>query len=286
MTKHKIGNQVGPFAATPVWIFDPELYLPGVPDATKLVPGDEKPLTGAELRVFIALKSFANGEGHCYPHVQTLADRAKVTHRMTEKALSKFKRLGWVVAERKYRREDGKVWITGCEYWVIDVCPSPVPGRATGGSRPSGRGGTEQLDGRGPVELDGAKNEPYELTNRTPDLIGLNSVERAVEPKNSTTHDDYRPEDKELFRSLTGDRLRSDGTRWAEGEWDVDRFYDAYRKSGMRWPGRYLDKIACDGESGVDTWMMTEGLEIAEVAGIRPREFATTSGGSTDDPWD
>lgn len=70
----------------------------------------------------------------------------------------------------------------------------------------------------------------------------------------------WREEDRTLFRDILGDKLISDGTRWTEGVYDVDKFYDAYRKLRKhRWPGRRLQKIHDD--MGLDDWLIDEGLE-------------------------
>lgn len=70
----------------------------------------------------------------------------------------------------------------------------------------------------------------------------------------------WRDEDRELFRSLVGDKLRSEGVQWGKGIWTADVFYDAYRKVRKhRWPGRYVQKI--DDDMGLADWLISEGLE-------------------------
>lgn len=70
----------------------------------------------------------------------------------------------------------------------------------------------------------------------------------------------WRDEDRALFRALLGDKLVSDGTRWREGTYATDAFYDAYRKNRKhQWPGRRLQKI-CDAMD-LNNWLIDEGLE-------------------------
>lgn len=105
----------------------------------------------------------------------------------------------------------------------------------------------------------------------------------AVNSPRSPSHDNvntakpvsWRDEDRTLFRSIVGDRLRTAGGRWGTGQTHAaDAFYDAYRqvansRKGTRyeWPGRVLQKILDDNDgrdSGIEEWLLSEGLERVE----------------------
>jgi hypothetical protein len=91
-------------------------------------------------------------------------------------------------------------------------------------------------------------------------------AQRAPEPE--PEFDNWRDADRELFRSLVGEKLKSDGSRWGKGEWPVGQFYQAYRKSDQKrlnWPGRYLQSMLDRGnECGVEDWMIDQGLEAVK----------------------
>lgn len=82
-----------------------------------------------------------------------------------------------------------------------------------------------------------------------------------VEPE----FDNWRHADRELFRSLVGEKLKSDGSRWGKGVWPVEQFYRAYRKTDQKrlnWPGRYLQSMIDRGNGdGVVDWLIDQGLE-------------------------
>ena len=70
----------------------------------------------------------------------------------------------------------------------------------------------------------------------------------------------WREQDRDLFRSLVGEKLRSDGTgSWGKGVWSADAFYLGYRKKDKKWPGRWLQQIA--ERDGLEYWFLDEGLE-------------------------
>lgn len=84
----------------------------------------------------------------------------------------------------------------------------------------------------------------------------------AAGERDKTFDPSWRDEDRALFRELIGEMVRSDGTKWREGVFAADAFYDAFRKGrNHKWPGRRLQKIFDD--VGFDDWLIDEGLERA-----------------------
>jgi hypothetical protein len=89
------------------------------------------------------------------------------------------------------------------------------------------------------------------------------------QPLGEESSGNWHDEDRELFSSIVGAKLRSNGTKFGKGIWTAEGFYRAYRKgvSGkpLKWPGRYLQSIAdrYDG-MGVEDWMDDQGLEAVE----------------------
>lgn len=296
----RVFSQIGPWAMVPIWVLDPAKYLPGA-DPAKLKPGDEKPLSGAELRVFISMRSFADARsGHLNPFVRTLAERAGLAMNTTEKAIAKFKRLGWLVTKRRYR-PDGSIY--RCDYFLRDTCPAPGEGVPS-----KWREGYPRDGGNPSLEMEGAKNRPDEHTTRTNQGSDQSSTTTsgrfapssgggAKVPKQRSWDDldrdqnvadefvtmtneppprsasenlsDARQRDRELFRTLVGDKIRTDGSVFgAEGTYRWDQFYTAFRKwkrdKPIRWPGKMLERIADDAPTGgVEDWLLNLGLESA-----------------------
>lgn len=277
-------SQTGAHAFVPIWILNPAVYLPGA-DPAQLRKGDDKPLSGSEIRVYVALRSFADRySGHAFPFVKTIAERAGVHPHSVEKALSKFRRLGWMTTQRRYR-DDGS--IRRCDYYLVDVCPNSQAGgypRNGGEGMPANsRGGYPQDDGEGARDMTGASNTPREHPTGTPQgsdqdcpedvrsahIFGANEDDQESEPEPDDTAagSDWRAEDREWFRAVVGDKLRIVGPGWnpPEGTFPALAFYNVFRKrkrKQVRWPGKLLNDIyARRAEDGVDDWLIDEGLE-------------------------
>lgn len=292
-------TQTGIHAFIPIWILSPSAYLPGA-NPEKLKPGDEKPLNNSEIRVYIALRSFADRyTGHAWPFVKTIAGRAEVHPHSAEKALAKFERLGWLTKVRRYKDSDkGQRWIHRCDYYLVDVCPEPPPGgwTLTAEKAEQPEGGTRETAGRSPRddgysarETAGAKNTPDEHpkgTHQETDLSCVDSDRFAHSADGARTQQSdlrdtqtehaeattaaqingWRRQDREVFRMYVGDVLVSLGHGWGEGRFTADAFYTAFRKkkSRIRWPGRMLEGLYADGgEQGIDDWLLDQGLERA-----------------------
>jgi len=68
-------------------------------------------LSGSAVKVAVALASFMDKSGACFPTVESIATRAGHTQkRTTERALSRLKRLGLVRSERGYHHRPNVYW--------------------------------------------------------------------------------------------------------------------------------------------------------------------------------
>lgn len=91
-------------------------------------------------------------------------------------------------------------------------------------------------------------------------------INEPYEPPAASDYTRARATDRELFHYLVGENLKSDGSKFTEGTFRWDKFYDAFRrwnrKKKIEWPGKMLNKIAEDApEGGVEDWLMYLGLE-------------------------
>lgn len=280
----RVFTQIGPWGLIPVWILSPEMYLPGVPDPAALKKGDERPLNGSELRVFIALKSYANAEGYARPFVSTLAERANVDKSSAERALAKFKRLGWLTSKRQYRDQGDEKWIRRCDYWVRDICPEPR--RVTVESDPPAnpRVPHPRNGGYSTRDVTGAMNTPLERTNRTDlsvEQISTTSDRSAPCGGGRTQSDDRswaardlniaRRNDLELFKTHVGEKVFSTGAKLSKGTFPAQQVYRALmawklKKKPIEWPGRLVETISNDGlGDGVDYFLATYGLQKVDA---------------------
>lgn len=154
-----VGSETGPWGAVPVWIL-------------------EYPLSAAELKVYISLRSFSNitpgasGDQGIFPRVQVIADRAHVTKRTAEKAITKLRDLNLIDTTR---RHDTRGWIKGCDYFLFDMPRRPVTEAGNARSltpvtpnRRNGRLRSVEMDGDPTVEMDGAVTDhPYQTTDQS-----------------------------------------------------------------------------------------------------------------------
>lgn len=100
-------GEVGPWGLVPAWVLqakDPR----------------GRGLSGADLRVYVALRTYADRDGKAFPQVQTISHRADVSQRAAERAVGRLRDLGLLTSTRRYRG-DGS--ISGCDYTLVDVQP-------------------------------------------------------------------------------------------------------------------------------------------------------------------
>lgn len=94
-----VTSQVGPVAVVPIWVL-------------------RKGLTGSELAVYVALRSYADRGRDAFPKTRTIADRAGVHPVTARKAIVRFRELDLVRSE-KWHRQDGSVG--GNRYHLRDI---------------------------------------------------------------------------------------------------------------------------------------------------------------------
>lgn len=82
-------------------------------------------LKGAELAVYVSLRSYADVHGAAHPHVKTIAQRAGVSERTAERAITRMRDLGLLTTIRRYREDRS---IAGCEYTLRDLPLEPGSG--------------------------------------------------------------------------------------------------------------------------------------------------------------
>ena len=156
-----VTTQVGPWAMVPVWVLG-------------------MGLKGAELAVYVSLRSYADRGGDAHPHIKSIAERAGVHLVTAKKAIARFRELDMIRSEQWYR-DDGS--IGGCRYHLRDVPPgtavSPPPDEddATpqepsgyqGGSPAATRVVAQRLPGGGPAATSRThqENTPEEHTTIT-----------------------------------------------------------------------------------------------------------------------
>lgn len=112
MSEPSVTSEVGPWGVVPVWVL-------------------RYGLSGAELSVYVALRSFSGARlgtddpQSVYPRVAKIAERAHVTTRTAERAIAKLRSLGLIVSKR---RHDAHGHVKGCDYYLADLDPRPIEG--------------------------------------------------------------------------------------------------------------------------------------------------------------
>jgi len=103
----EVTSEYGPFAMVPIWVLNVGLK-------------------GAELAVYVALRSFADRGRRAHPRVRTIAQRAGVNQRTAERAIDRMRDLGLITTERIYREDGG---VAGCNYSLRDapITADPPP---------------------------------------------------------------------------------------------------------------------------------------------------------------
>lgn len=290
--------QSGSWGKVPGWILDTDAYLPAyfanVPEDQRK-KGDDKPLNASELRVYIALRTFADRKGKVKARAKTIAERAKVDKSGAERAISKFRRLGWLTSRRHYR-DDGS--ISRCDYFLRDSCPTADDfhhPQHNGGVPAESRVGYPPDHGKSSRGAAGAKNTPDEHTNRTQERTEPtpNTSDRfAPSGVGDEDDDEYGAEDddqepavhldarapvrtkfanwrhddlKRLAGFVGSDHIISDGTGSSPvGAYSMEKLYDSLRyhhNTPKVWPGKWAAKVEKNsGGGGVVEWLARYGL--------------------------
>ncbi|MEU0078458.1 hypothetical protein ABZY58_11230 [Micromonospora tulbaghiae] len=190
---------------------------------------------------------------------------------------------------RRRQRRDDSGRLSGTDYWIVeDPEADPTVGRfsasgksASGetasGSSASGESGTKNNNpkntttknttGAGQGSTTAGRSAPSGGGKREPDGGGINDVPSGPSDAERLTR--KRLADRDLFLELVeAEHIRSDGTRFTEGLYRADQFYEAFRRmkypKPIGFPGAYIQPMhnASPG-SGVRDWLLTLGLEPA-----------------------
>lgn len=236
-----------------------------VPDWVLLAKDkDGKGLSGADLRVYISMRTFANKGREAYPKVKTIAERADVTVRTAEKSISRLRTMGLIVSRRWYR-DEAKKEIGGCHYKMLDFDPTGHmdgrgPAKRTEGFRPDDRKGSGEADG---ARRDQSKR-PSEETKGTEVQI---SVHASGADGDDTSNPNLRDVDRAKLTDIFGDRFRSNGLIWTKGEFNTTDFYKPLyekltqqRNGKPAWPGCFVEDLV--NSNRFDDWLMEQGLEL------------------------
>lgn len=196
-------------------------------------------------------------------------------------ALRELERYGYLKRERRKDAETGKF---GWEHVVYDtpqhadsVFPvQPTGQESTDGKPTAGFPPSKEVPITNTVEEDDL-NSPHsgrfapsvgasQTENQDPwGVLAAPLVPAQRQPESEPASGNWHDEDRALFRSIVGEKLKANGKRWNKGTWTADDFYKAYRITEgkkLKWPGRYLQAIAdrYDG-LGVEDWLADQGLE-------------------------
>jgi hypothetical protein len=235
-----ITSQIGPWGMVPAWVL-----------LAKDAHG--KGMSGADLRVYVALRTFADREGKAFPHVQTIAERADVSQRAAERSIAHLRDMELLSTRRRYRA-DGS--ISRCDYVLTDIKPvSAGEGVPTGLSVPPGEiGGTSRRSGR-------SNNTPLDHPTKTHHKTQWSTSSKRTRFVREYD-DDWRQQDLDLFAELIeAEKFESDGSVYAEGVVSVEDFYHDLHTGKVKqvdWPGRYVQKISANGTDG---WLNEYGLD-------------------------
>lgn len=154
----RVTTDVGPWAMVPVWVL-------------------RAGLTGAEIAVYVSLRSYADREGSAWPSVQSIADRAGASRRTAERAIARMRDLG-LLETSQWHRPDGS--IGGCSYRLRDVPPAALAAPEVPTS-PSG--GPDDPVGGVPTRM-----TEQEHTNRTHQELVRRDERGAAGAPPKTTH--------------------------------------------------------------------------------------------------
>lgn len=180
-----VSTQIGQFAWVPVWVLNLDLK-------------------GAELAVYVALRSYANADRDARPSVKKIADRAGVHKSTAESAITKFRRMGLIETTRRYRT-DGS--ISGCDYHLFDLMPEALRDTKRGGASP--QTGTPPPTGTPPA-TDGGVPRPRREQEQTNEQT---SSSESSPPENSRAKVDLPRPDVEALCALLADLIEGNGVK-------------------------------------------------------------------------
>lgn len=219
-----VTSEIGPWAMVPIWVLSVGLK-------------------GAELAVYVSLRSFADRSGGARPHVKTLAERAGVSERTAERALARFRELNLMRTTKRYR-DDGSC--AGCNYHLMDITPTSMSP------------GTDAHVATPPTHVSGQEHSK-EHTNKDRSVVNT-FAHRAKDQ----AFVDWTIEDLKIFAGkIDGTHVGSDGSCWPEGTYEIGELYrllrtEPYVGTKIDWPGRLFTVI--EDALGVPAWLDAHGF--------------------------
>lgn len=214
---------------------------------------DDTFANSGEKLVALKLADNANDEGHCYPHIRTVARHTQMTDRTVQRHVKALEDRGWLVRSRS-RRRNGTY--SGYQFWIVAYEPgdkmsggfdepgdkmSSGPGDKMSGHEPSKKGTIKETSiPKGHTGDAGASRQPArEVAQQTPNQNGKPVQHRIFdglvavlgEPPASGTSE--RGKWNRAVKELTKAGLR-------EAE-DVEALAGEYR---ARWPDIDMTPIA------------------------------------------
>lgn len=190
------------------------------------------------------------------------------------KALSELEAAGYVKRERvRDAKGHWRTVLTVFDTPQRDICAGRADdGFSVVGKPVVGSPGLTKKTEKNNLEEDG-QDSPNARSARVGDLEEDRQAGEWLinKPHRSQVDDEnWRDRDRELFVSVIGPYIRSDGSRWSwNGKAGVARtiaFYKSFRKDPdlrkrIRWPGRFVEAIRDQrGEEGLDDWLLDQGL--------------------------
>lgn len=222
----KVTSQVGPAAWVPAWVI---AYC-----------------TGADMNVYVALRSYADRSGEAHPRMSTIANRACVALKTTEKSIQKFRKYKLLTTKEVFRAGGG---LDGWEYRLTDLDPGTLKqlqidekatqerakakkeAAAQHASPPQGAGGVPssgEAPGAGEVE-----NTPPLLRGR-----GVPSSGEAYIRKNTPIEHTNKEREKRAKAGKSETRSADDGLHTLPEDFSLT---DAMRRWTVRTFGEALD---------------------------------------------
>jgi hypothetical protein len=215
-------------------------------------------LTGSEVAVYVALRSFCDRNGECYPTMRTVATRAGCSYYTVRNALKRFRELDLLTTADVYR-SDGQ-GLAHLRYHLIDLDPrqwSVEPREVTpdqvGGVTPTGDTPNPHKGHLPPAQVtqEHTNEHPIEHTNESPPppSASSSSAKRAPRPRKTKTRtmteEESRQEKINKRKSQERDRAATFiaerlGTDVECAEATVNHLCEVIAESGV--PIRALDK--------------------------------------------
>lgn len=180
---------------------------------------------------------------------RSLARECKEGQAAIRSALKELRQAGYIV-QTKHQDDKGQ-WATETVIYdrpQTEAFPQVAP----------------SAENRSPVDRSPAGPRLYEVPDEEPDEDEVNWPAPPSSERRGENFNNWRDEDRELFKTIVGANMGSDGSRWTEGTFDAAIWYEALRtnpKKPMKWPGRYVATL--DDNGSLYEYLASQGIEPA-----------------------